>query len=425
MTGIMDILASLGMGGQTQPDNVIPASNGVTPLSGLTVTAPGGGAANPVMPPMQSSGVQTQGPMNDPGLIQSIPQVPTNDSGALQGPQGAPFNYDNSTAAGAVNDALAGEPGSRGGMANSGIYGLLPPGLQHGTLRNVLGALGDAFLVGSGRQPVYEPRMENQQIGQAMAGADPNDPNSMYAAAQRVAATGSPGSVQDADQMIKNTNDLALHNWYRTNMINDRNNNIFARLGPMAQGAVSGSANKDDYAARYAVLDKRAKMIDPTADASSAFGIPLPEDWYKTPGYGMTSNQQAVDNARTAQRGQSQTNAEIAAGSRVNAAGISAGGGIRRAQIEASKPTSATIDQGIIEKMNKGQALSPGEQYYVQHSPTFNARGGGRGLAPGLTPGGGAGPQHAPQQFQNGVVYHDAHGNAARYQNGQWVPVGH
>jgi hypothetical protein len=47
------------------------------------------------------------------------------------------------------------EPAAQGGGGNPGIYGLLPPNLQHGTLRNILGAIGDAFLVGSGREPTY------------------------------------------------------------------------------------------------------------------------------------------------------------------------------------------------------------------------------------------------------------------------------
>ncbi len=47
------------------------------------------------------------------------------------------------------------EPAAQGDDGNPGIYGLLPPNLQHGTLRNILGAIGDAFLVGSGREPTY------------------------------------------------------------------------------------------------------------------------------------------------------------------------------------------------------------------------------------------------------------------------------
>ena len=51
-----------------------------------------------------------------------------------------------------------------------------------GTLRDVLGLVGDAFLVQGGRDPYYAPRRRQEQISDAWAGATENP----YAAAERV-----------------------------------------------------------------------------------------------------------------------------------------------------------------------------------------------------------------------------------------------
>ena len=83
-----------------------------------------------------------QAPMADPGLQ----TVPTPDL-TLSGPQGPDafsppvsqglqmpgINYNNTQAADAVKSALQGEGTPQGGMANPGLYGILPQGLQHGT----------------------------------------------------------------------------------------------------------------------------------------------------------------------------------------------------------------------------------------------------------------------------------------------------
>lgn len=199
----------------------------------------------------------------------------------------------------------------QGGSVNPGIFGLLPQGAQHGTLRNVLGALGDAFLVQSGNKPVYRERMERQQMGDAMAGYD-NDPQ---AAIQRVGATGATGAPEMADKMQQNYNNLALHRDQlaalqanRDAQNQARQQGIYARLTPMAQGMVSAAKDQGDYIQRYQNLDRRVKMMDPSASAADAFGIPEPDDWAQTPGYGMSSNQQQQAADRAANRDQSNTN---------------------------------------------------------------------------------------------------------------------
>src|SRR6478735_10037782 len=58
-----------------------------------------------------------------------------------------------------------------------GMFGM------HGTVRDIVGALGDAFLTQSGNPRMYEPQREQERLSEAMRGFA-NDP---MAAIQRIA----------------------------------------------------------------------------------------------------------------------------------------------------------------------------------------------------------------------------------------------
>lgn len=77
-----------------------------------------------------------------------------------------------------------------------------------GTLREILGTLGDAFLVQGGRDAVYEPRRQRERAGDAMFGAA-DDP---LQAAERLAAQ---GFVKEAQDLIAETQ----NNDYRQGML--------------------------------------------------------------------------------------------------------------------------------------------------------------------------------------------------------------
>lgn len=352
-------------------------------VDALTVTAPLKQADAPVQPMLLADPNQ----QFQPGLNYS-PQAP--DAGAEQSPQPNHFNYNNSAQSGAVNDALTAEGTPQGGSANPGIYGLLPKSMQHGTLRNVLGALGDAFLVQSGHAPVYGPRMEQQKIGQAMAGYDPSDPASVQAAIQRVASTGAPGAAEMADKMQKNANEIALRKQimeqtaqYRQGMTDNRNDNALQRMTPLIGGMVAGATDKASYASAYQRAEAIAQRIGPQYHASD-FGLVAPEDW--TPAAsataGLTHNNLLVSGDKAAQRQVSMRDTDVSARSRVQAAGVSAG-----------RPVDAAILQGLITKQNSGQTLTPAEQAAFNHFTQVSK--GGRSLPAGLVVG-GAGGAHPP-----------------------------
>lgn len=85
------------------------------------------------------------------------------------------FNLSNARA---VEERMAALQGGSEASApeRKGMFGI------KGTLRDILGTVGDAFLVQSGNQRVYAPQRERERLGDAMAGFT-RDP---YAAAERV-----------------------------------------------------------------------------------------------------------------------------------------------------------------------------------------------------------------------------------------------
>lgn len=408
-----------------------PGAQSSTPLSELVVHAKAGAAGPTTMPAQATSGqtpVTAAAPpaapvsSTPPDLSTTPPAAPA--AGVAQDAQPPTLDYNNSGASQAVNAAVAGEGTPPGGMANPGLYGMLPKSLQHGTLRNVLGALGDALLVSGGKAPAYEDRMQRQEIGQAMAGMDINDPQSVAAATQRVAATGAAGSADMADKLQTQAEQAAqrkqlmeYNQSYRNAVIGQRNDALFNRMYPAATADMSQSTSASDYATRLARWNQRIKAIDPDQDAMSAFAISStynPADMTSTAG--MTNNQIVQHGDRQSAQATSIVNARIGAGSRIGAAGIEGGAHVAGSRMEADKPTEGTILSGAIARLRAGTADDT-DRAIIAHGT--QVRSSGRGLAPGLTVGG---VKPAAPAFVNGKVYTDAHGNHATYSNGKWIP---
>lgn len=387
MAGLADLLLSMS---QTPSANatVPPASSTSNDVDGITV-APS--KRTPVTPPISLQGIQgVQGPITPPNSM-SGPVAP---SGAPQIDPGPSLNYDNSSSVDAVHKALGLNP-PQGGSDNPGIYGLLPQNLQHGTLRNVLGALGDSFLVASGHPATYEPRMQRQEVGDAMAGYDQNP----QAAIQRIAATGAPGAAEMASKLEEQRQMMEYNQQYRQQMMASRNEGIYQRGQPVAMGIASQATSPQDYAAKYSMLDARAKAIDPSMTASQAFGIPEPEAWQPGmfKGYGMTSNQQQVASDKGAERGVQVSNNSANNVSRVQAARIAAGGHVQAAGISADRPSEAGTLDDLQTKQDSGQALTPAEQQRWDRGTHISNGRTGRSLPAGLTVGGSNPPiQPAP-----------------------------
>lgn len=279
------------------------------------LTSGGGNAA-----PVDNSNVQYSTPPQDappvdPSAVTTVAPV------TVTAPPMKPINYDNSADATAVQQSLQNLPKPQGGGVNPGVWGLLPPNIQHGSLRNILGALGDAFLVSSGKQAQYEPRMERQQEGQAMAGYA----NRPEAAIERMAATGTPDAMKNSVAMQDNLNNLNLHqdqltaqNQYRQDSLDQRkqaqtdsaqarDDNVIARMTPYVGGQLSSATTPAQYAAAYQNAERMAQRVNPRYHAED-FGAVDPQDWKPGQTIGTTANQDVVSADKAAQRGVSTAN---------------------------------------------------------------------------------------------------------------------
>lgn len=87
-------------------------------------------------------------------------------------------------------------------IPRKGMFGI------KGNLRNILGVLGDAFLVQSGNKPVYGPRRAQERASDALYGFTQDQP----AAAERLAAAGYPDAAAELYKQYQ-TND------YKQNML--------------------------------------------------------------------------------------------------------------------------------------------------------------------------------------------------------------
>jgi hypothetical protein len=112
-----------------------------------------------------------------PPVIEEQPQAPPEETGAemlVQGMrgQGAPVDPSQYLLEGApllrntdwAQEAQAAREENDKKVDHRGMFGV------KGTLRNVLGVLGDAFLVQGGRDPMYAPQRQMEREGDAMAG---------------------------------------------------------------------------------------------------------------------------------------------------------------------------------------------------------------------------------------------------------------
>lgn len=356
-----------------------------TAVDGLDVT----GAAQP-----QNSNpdVATAQVNNAPDAFAPIPNYQpqdTSQSPAPASPQDASpqtpqtaappgLNYNNSTQANALNTAMSDPslPALRGGSANPGIYGLLPQSMQHGTLRNVLGALGDAFLVQSGHDPIYRPRMEQQAIGQAMAGFDINDPDKANAAIQRVAATGAPGAQQMVEKMqaaqaqaAYRKSQMELHQdqlaqtgeYHYANQLNHEESQLARRI-PIAGQMANNATTLEQYQLAHDRAEALAQKIGSDYHASD-LGLVDPEDWKPGMRFGLTANQELVSSDKGAARQQSDinsvrhTNAMLGANSANNQT---------RLQTARMNPNNNARAQELGGKIKDGTA-TPQEQQEFDH----------------------------------------------------------
>lgn len=302
---LLSLLSGLVGGTQAPPAPTGP----VDPMTGMpvnTTTDPNSGVTNlstVTVAPASKGAVYGDGATDAP---------PPSRAPQAQTANGPTLNYNNSADIDAIQAANASRP-PQGGSTNPGIYGLLPANLQHGTLRNTLGAIADAFLVQGGAAPSYADHMDRQALGNAMAGYNQNP----QAAIERVAGTGAAGAPNMADTLEgqyqtaqSRKAQLAATQVYHQQLTDSRNANVVDNMTRYIGGQVA-SIPKDlppeqqqaMYQTIYDTAQKRARALDPSYDAST-LGLVDPTTWTpdQTVGLGMTSNNVQTSNDKGAQR---------------------------------------------------------------------------------------------------------------------------
>jgi len=195
------------------------------------------------------------------------------------------------------------------GGTNTGLFGFLPPEQQTSRWRDILGAIGDGLLIGAGAQPMYLPRRDARLQGQALLGYQ-SDPQS---ALERLAQTGAPGSLdlmKSLQTEYQRSEDRAaqreMTQEYRNEVNRLKKEKVLQDLSKIVPGVLARATTPELYASAWDRLDQMVRRIDDTRDATTAFGIPYPEDWTPemTAWYGVTGNQMITsDVQREAEQG--------------------------------------------------------------------------------------------------------------------------
>lgn len=253
-----------------------------------------------------------------------------------------------------------------------------------GTLRDVLGILGDSFLTQSGNQRVYQPQREAEKQADATFGFTENP----LQAIERLAAAGYGEEAQALQQQVANQQynqgilqnqqeNTASNSLNRQSLIDDRSlsnfegvRNYAARL--LNAGLTSGSAEGVQAALRQAELT--AQRAGVTLEELGVFEGMTPEQMAVFAAGDMTVNQQEQLPRRDRQLNISQQNADTASrNSRRPAAG--------------RNPTEASELTRIRNRINAGNELNQGDQQtwdrYIN-----GTRGSDNALPPPPPPGG-------------------------------------
>lgn len=310
-----------------------------------------------------------------PDPTQNAP-VPITQSGATPDPNGATQVAGVTVTGKRSAPSYASDP--QGYSNSSELSGLQaqqaaqPPAPRstHGTLGTLLGNLGDAFLVGSGRAPQYQPRMDQQSISQAMVGAETNP----RAAAARVAATGVPGAEEASQKLIEQANEQDRIKQQQTQnfqfqqaRIGDVQNANLQRAAPAAQLLMRGAKpNGADWSSRLSQVDSMLGRYgtDPRTNQPfdhTSIGIPDQYDPMLGTSGGETGGQIGRDTNAANSQATSRRDTDVNAGARITSAQISAA-----ARLATQQPSQAAYIKELTGKVSAGTA-TPAEQQYFEH----------------------------------------------------------
>jgi len=245
-----------------------------------------------------------------------------------------------------------------------------------GTLRDILGTVGDAFLVQSGNKAVYAPQIEREREANAMAGKTRNAGN----AVERLASAGFGDSAESLykEMGAQDQRDVVARNQQAAIDANSRKQgaaNYEEGTKLMAQAAAAIAANP----ALFGTFGKRMEQIKEVYGLGEEFEILDPST--APPGYyegmatsGTSSSTVANINANAPSRA-----AAIEQGDRRAATGERNATTAERRAAQAStsrkpNPTNASIAAPIIAKRNRGVPLTADERDTLDRTAPLPAR---------------------------------------------------
>ena len=220
----------------------------------------GGQGRRPVLNQAQGMGQELPPIAGDPlpvGSPDPATEIVVNGSTPYDEPQRAPMGLDNLDVLRGVQEQNASAP------ARSGMFGV------KGTLRDVIGTIGDAFLTQAGRDTVYAPRRQNERESDALAGFTGEDPAAAMAAVERLADV-NPEAARELMTAIQ-TNQLRTAQAQslqqsRESLINDRTDDQKERgLNRLTRLVAAG--------APYPVVAAAATQYGITAEELARFGV--------------------------------------------------------------------------------------------------------------------------------------------------------
>jgi len=243
-----------------------------------------------------------------------------------------------------------------------------------GTLRDILGTVGDAYLLSNGQAPIYQPRRDQERLASAQYGFT-DDPK---AAAERAGEL----DAEAGRDLWKTAETVALNRDNRQSQIEARQAQVDDRKYKMQQDFSNYAArilNAADTPAKQAeairILSQRALISGLSLDDLGIPTSPTDEQRQLLGAGDMSVNQQQQLPLAQERVKQGQQNAD-ANTVRAN----------RPPQPRAQpNPTAASIIAPLADKIRRGQTLTPGEQrVYDDLRPS---RGKSKRSLPALPPG--------------------------------------
>lgn len=144
-------------------------------------------------------------------------------------------------------------------MPNTGLFGI------KGTARDLLGGLGDAFLLQAGRDRVYAPMREKEKLGEAFAGFTENPLQAINAIGQQNPELGGQ-LLHQYYTREQQKNELAETTRVNDSTIRDRALKILPQLGGMLNTVNSSANPAEAYSTIQPLLARMAEFsgIDPS-----------------------------------------------------------------------------------------------------------------------------------------------------------------